>query len=115
MIRKLSKRITILAVLITLLFVFFFTGCTQQETNVGKNTVSIESFSFKPNSLTISTGITVTWINNDNVDHTVTAEGIFDSGVLDKGETFEYTFNESGTYNYTCTIHPSMSGTIIVQ
>jgi plastocyanin len=105
------KKVTILGLSI-LIGLVSISGCTQQDTD---NTISIESLSYNPNSLTITIGETVKWINNDNVDHTVTADGLFDSGTLSNGETFEYTFNEAGTYEYTCTIHPNMQATITVE
>jgi plastocyanin len=61
-------------------------------------------------------GTTVTWTNNDSVTHTVTADaGAFDSGALSPGHTYSFTFRTSGTYSYHCSIHRSMTATIIVQ
>jgi plastocyanin len=115
--KKLNKiKINVLILVSTVAPILFLSGCTQQQTNHGVNTISMENFAFNPSTLTVSNGTTVTWINNDNVDHTVTAEGgLFDSGTLTKGENFTYTFTEPGTYSYSCSIHPSMKGTIIVQ
>ena len=78
---------------------------------------------FEPASTTVSTGDTITWINDDTTLHTVTSgapEGgdsgmVFDSSYLAAGKTFEYTFNNVGTYDYYCTLHPHMTGTIIVN
>jgi plastocyanin len=89
---------------------------TTSITQKSQTTISIEGFSFKPNSLTIKKGQVVIWTNNDSVNHTVTAkDGSFTSPALKKGETFSYTFNTPGTFNYSCSIHPSMSGTVIVE
>lgn len=110
---KNQKEVMSFSILFIVTAVLIFTGCTQQTGN--KNTVSIDNLSYNPSSLTITVGETVTWTNNDNVDHTVTSEGVFDSGLLSSGDTFEYTFDEPGTYDYTCTIHPSMQATIIVE
>lgn len=78
--------------------------------------ISIEDFAFKKSSLTVGKGWTVRWTNKDSVVHTVTSDdGDFDSGSMSEGETFQYTFNEEGTYNYHCTPHPNMKGTIIVK
>jgi plastocyanin len=61
-------------------------------------------------------GTTVTWTNDDGVNHTVTSDqGAFDSGPLATGQTFSQTFNQAGTFTYHCTIHPSMQGTVVVQ
>lgn len=75
--------------------------------------VKIKNFAFVPASITIPRGTTVTWTQEDSVPHTVTGTG-FDSGSLSQGETFSYTFNERGTFNYACSIHSGMSGTITV-
>ncbi len=78
--------------------------------------VAIQGFSFDPATVTIDAGDCVTWTNKDSVTHTVTSdEGVFDSGNLSKGGTFEFTFVEPGTYNYHCEIHPSMTGTVVVE
>jgi len=111
-----TTKINILILISAIIPVFLLSGCTQQQNNPGVNMVSIENLAFNPNTLTVSTGTTVTWINNDNVDHTVNSEsGLFNSGTLTKGKNYTYTFTEPGTYNYICSLHPSMRGTIKVQ
>lgn len=78
--------------------------------------VEISNFKFVPNTITISPGTTVTWTNMDSAPHTVTTrETLFDSGRMSTGDTFSYTFEQSGTYEYYCTIHPYMVATIIVE
>lgn len=78
--------------------------------------VSIKNFAFAPASLTISVGTSVEWINKDSIAHTATGDGgTFDSGSLDQGGHFTFTFTKPGTYNYGCSIHPNMRATIIVQ
>jgi plastocyanin len=80
------------------------------------NAVTIASFAFGPASLTVKVGTTVTWTNNDSVTHTVTADaGAFASGPLAPGQSFQFTFRKAGTYTYHCSIHPTMTATIIVQ
>jgi plastocyanin len=78
--------------------------------------VVIKGFAFAPNSITVKAGTTVTWTNEDSVTHTVTSDtGLFDSGGLNKGGTFSYTFTTEGSYPYHCTPHASsMAGTVIV-
>jgi len=77
--------------------------------------VTIADFAYSPSSLTIPVGTAVTWKNNDTASHTVTdSNGAFDSGNLDQGKTFTFTFTKAGTYNYGCSYHPSMHGTIVV-
>jgi plastocyanin len=78
--------------------------------------VKIDNFVFGPQTLTVSVGTTVTWTNSDDIPHTsVSTEGVFKSKVLDTDERFSYTFTKAGTYPYYCTIHPKMTGKIVVQ
>jgi plastocyanin len=75
--------------------------------------VSMKDFAFSPATITVPAGATVRWKNDDSVAHTVTAKG-FDSGNLDSGRSFTYTFTKSGSYPYVCTYHPGMAGTVVV-
>jgi plastocyanin len=60
-------------------------------------------------------GETVTWINDDSGRHTVTSkDGVFDSGMMGKGQSFSFTFDKAGEYSYHCEPHPSMVGTVVV-
>ena len=80
-------------------------------------TVSIISFSFVPATITVKKGDKVTFMNNDTAPHTATAAGKFDTGVLQKGQSYllDTAALAAGTYSYLCTLHPSMRGTLIVQ
>jgi amicyanin len=87
-----------------------------QEDSNGKYRVTIDNFSFMPTSLTVSAGTTVTWVNRDDVPHTVVStEKKFKSPVLDTDEQFSYKFTEPGTYEYFCSVHPKMTGKVVVQ
>ena len=87
---------------------------TPQPTIKGKIVeVSIQGFAFNPASVTISTGDTVRWTNQDSATHTVKGSS-FESGSLAQGDTYEFTFTEPGVYDYACSIHPSMKGTVTV-
>lgn len=78
--------------------------------------VKIDNFVFGPQTLTVPVGTTVVWTNSDDIPHTsVSTEGLFKSKVLDTDEKFSYTFTKAGTYPYYCTIHPKMTGKIVVQ
>jgi len=78
--------------------------------------VKIDNFSFGPQTLTVQVGATVTWTNRDDIPHTaVSTDGVFKSKVMDTDEKFSYTFTKPGTYPYYCTIHPKMTGKVVVQ
>jgi plastocyanin len=78
--------------------------------------VKIDNFVFGPQTITVPVGSTVTWTNKDDIPHTsVSTEGVFKSKVLDTDEKFSYTFTKPGTYPYYCTIHPKMTGKVVVQ
>ena len=78
--------------------------------------VKIDNFSFGPATLTVSAGTTATWTNRDDIPHTVVSyDKVFKSKVLDTDEKFSYTFNKPGTYPYFCSVHPKMTGKVIVQ
>ena len=79
-------------------------------------TVSIKNFAFNPPNTTVTPGTTVTWVNNDQTPHTATANnGAFDSGTLQPGQSYSFTFNKPGTYAYHCNIHPDMTATVTVS
>jgi plastocyanin len=82
---------------------------------VGATSVDIKDFQFNPSKVTIKVGGTVTWTNSGPSTHTVTGDGGIDSGDLSKGKSYSKTFDTAGTFNYHCSIHPSMTGQVIVQ
>jgi plastocyanin len=78
--------------------------------------VKIDNFSFGPQTLTVSAGTTVVWTNSDDIPHTVVStDGVFKSKVRDTDEKFSYTFTKAGTYPYFCSVHPKMTGKVVVQ
>ena len=80
--------------------------------------VEIRDFAFAPGTLTVAAGTSVTWVNQDDEPHTVTSVGeprLFKSPGLDGGDSFTMKFDKPGTYQYICTIHPHMHGTIVVK
>ncbi len=113
-----------------LAFVVLAAGCTQpaapgggQQANgtVLQNataptvaSVMVTGFSFQPGSIMVAKGGSVTWTNQDPVPHTITGAD-FDSGNLDRGKSYSHVFDKAGTYEYHCTIHTSMKGTVVVQ
>jgi plastocyanin len=78
--------------------------------------LKIDNFVFSPNAVTVPAGTTVRWTNHDDIPHNVVADDkSFKSKVLDTDETFSYTFSKPGTYTYFCSIHPKMTGKVVVQ
>jgi plastocyanin len=88
------------------------TGTAQEGTTI----IVAKSFMFAPAALTVKAGSTVTWTNHDQEPHTVASDsGLFRSNALDTNDSYSFRFDQPGTYHYTCSIHPQMVGTIIVQ
>jgi len=81
--------------------------------------VTIQDFAFSPKTITVKVGDTVTWTNQDSVQHDVTADDPSDfapsGSLLSKGQSYSFKFNKAGTYSYHCTPHPYMKGTVIVE
>lgn len=78
--------------------------------------VQIANFTFRPQVLTVKPGTTVTWTNADDIPHTVVSkDGVFKSKVLDSGDKFSFTFAKAGQFGYFCSLHPHMTGTIVVK
>ena len=91
------------------------TSATNSPSAVGGDAVSIDNFAFAPATLTVRAGSTVTWTNRDEEPHTVAAtDGSFHSPGMGTGATFSHTFPTAGKFDYVCSIHPSMHGTVVV-
>ena len=118
------------AVLIAVASLMIFVGTTSQastqhQTDSGKRVaaetespaqVVIDNFVYSPAPLTVKVGTQVTWINHDDIPHTVdSTQGKFKSAALDTDDKFEFQFKEAGEYPFYCRIHPKMTGKIIVQ
>jgi amicyanin len=91
-------------------------AATQPE--AAEQKVQIDNFSYTPASITVSVGTKVTWINRDDVPHTVTSTTkprTLKSPALDTDEKYSYVFDTPGTYTYFCTVHPHMTGKVIVK
>ena len=87
-----------------------------EQTQASSAEVKIDNFSFGPTTLTVAVGTTVTWTNRDDIPHTVVSDDkVFKSKVLDTDEKFFFTFTKPGTYPYFCSIHPKMTGKVVVQ
>ena len=77
--------------------------------------VKIGNFTFGPQELRVKAGTTVTWTNEDDMPHTVVSPNNFRSKVLDSDGTFSFTFTTPGAFKYFCSLHPHMTGTIVVE
>ena len=78
--------------------------------------VKISNFTFDPPQMTVKAGTKVTWSNDDDIPHTVTSTTLaFKSAALDTDDKFSFTFTTPGTYKYFCSLHPHMTGTIVVE
>ena len=78
--------------------------------------VMIDNFTFNPQQITVKAGDTVTWVNHDDIPHTVTSKTfIFKSKAMDTDEKFSFTFATVGSFPYFCSLHPHMTGTIVVE
>jgi plastocyanin len=78
--------------------------------------VKIDNFVFGPQAIRVPVGTTVTWTNSHDIPHTaVSTDGVFKSKVMDTDEKFSYTFTKAGTYSYYCSVHPKMTGQVVVK
>ncbi|SAK91354.1 blue (type1) copper domain-containing protein [Caballeronia fortuita] len=88
----------------------------QQVAATNAPTISIDNFAFNQATITVPAGTKVTWVNHDDMLHTVADEGkSFKSDPLDSGDSFSHVFDKPGTYKYFCSLHPHMTGTVVVQ
>ena len=109
-------------------------GDTTAAADPPRTEVTIEGIAFDPDELTVEVGDTVTWVNKDEVDHTVTSgepgeqgipgveegtkpklDGLFDEPLKREGSEFSFTFEESGTFVYFCRIHAAMEAVVTVE
>ena len=91
------------------------TGASASVTAGQANMINIDNFSFGPATATVPAGTTVTWTNHDDIPHNViSTEKAFASPVLDTDQKFSFTFEKAGTYPYYCSIHPKMTGKVVV-
>jgi plastocyanin len=87
-----------------------------QQASAATVEVKIDNFSFAPATISVSAGTTITWTNRDDIPHTVVSDDkVFKSKVLDTDEKFSYTFSKIGTYPYFCSVHPKMTGKVVVE
>ena len=100
----------------TLLLFAASPGSSAKAPQPASAEVKVDNFSFGPATLTVAVGTTVIWTNRDDIPHTiVSTDKVFKSKVLDTDERFSFTFSKAGTYPYFCSIHPKMTGSVVVQ
>jgi plastocyanin len=89
---------------------------TASVARAAESVVKIDNFTFSPQRLVVKAGTTVTWTNADDIPHTVAASGKeFRSKALDTDDKFSFMFMKPGSYTYFCSLHPHMTGTIVVE
>jgi hemoglobin len=97
----------------------FFAGASgalpQAPSDQPADQPTIDSYLYLPGTIRIKVGTEVTWHNNDQVPHTITANDGSFSGLVQQGTTFQHTFDTAGTIEYFCAIHPAMMGQVIVE
>ena len=100
-----------------LIVMLVFSSITFAAGKSAEKKISIDNFSFAEMSVTVPVGTRVTWVNHDDIPHTVVSEDMitFRSKPMDTDETFSFTFDKAGTYKYFCSIHPKMTAQIVVQ
>jgi len=86
----------------------------NQQSSTTESKITIKNFVFDPSTLTIKKGTTVIWTNEDSIPHKIKSD-TFNSEIINKGESFQFKFNNKGTYDYICGIHQYMKGEIIVE
>lgn len=105
--------------LVAVLAVVLVSGCTgtkkTEENMPAPDEIIIKDFKFVPAEIVVSKGTTITWRNQDSAPHTATSAGNFDSGRLGTGDEWNYKFENAGTFEYICTLHPYMKGKVIVE
>lgn len=118
-IRK-NKRAILLTALVVLNFCLAAFGNDMTNITGGgntKNKIEIKDFMFSPQTITVKSGETITWINRDEEPHTIVSVGkkFPKSSALDTDQEFSITVSAPGTYEYFCSVHPKMTGTIVVE
>jgi plastocyanin len=121
----LSKSLLLISLGVVLAVLSISNSCTKSSTDPtggggsnqpGANEVWLQNRAFTPASITVAVGTTVKWTNKDSYTHNVTSStAVFNSGSMGNGAIFTFQFTAAGTYPYTCTLHPGMAGTVIVQ
>ncbi len=91
-------------------------GAESPNRGTSKVAVEIENFSFGSGTVRVPVGTTVEWTNRDDIPHTVVStDGLFKSDALDTDDSFSHRFDRAGVYDYFCSLHPKMTGKVVVK
>jgi plastocyanin len=117
---KKNVRIAVVIMPVMIALLMLFAGPSRvtatDQPSAANVAVKIDNFVFGPQAITVPVGTTVTWTNSDDIPHTaVSTDGVFKSKVMDTDEKFSYTFTKAGTYSYYCSVHPKMTGQVVVK
>ena len=117
---KKNVRIASVVMPVMIAMLLLFAGSPSVKANDQPSTanvaVKIDNFVFGPQAITVPVGTTVTWTNSDDIPHTaVSTDGVFKSKAMDTDGKFSYTFAKAGTYSYYCSVHPKMTGQVVVK
>jgi len=101
----------------TMLAAVVLPGWAQNATQASAGAISIDNFTFTPQTLTVKAGTTVTWTNKDDIPHGIASQNnaFARSKALDTDDSYSFTFTAPGAYQYFCYVHPHMTGTIVVE
>ena len=117
---KQNVRIASVVMPVMIAMLLLFAGSSRvaasDQPSAANVAVKIDNFVFGPQAITVPVGTTVTWTNSEDIPHTaVSTDGVFKSKVMDTDEKFSYTFTKVGTYSYYCSVHPKMTGQVVVK
>jgi len=116
--RKTFLVVSLIALPLALAYVLILrpTQAKSEDKKASSAEVTMDNFSFGPDTLTVPVNSTVTWVNKDDVPHVIASnDGLFKSKALDTDDRFTYMFSKAGTYPYYCSVHPKMVGKIVVH
>jgi plastocyanin len=116
--RSIALRAAVIAALLTFGAAADPAATTQSAGNAHSANIVIGNFTFEPSTLTVPAGTVLTWLNEDDAPHTVIgtdAESPIKSLPLDTGDRYSVTLTKPGTYRYFCSLHPHMTGTVVVE
>jgi len=117
---KTNVRIASVVMPVMIAVLLLFVGSSRvrasDQPSTANAAIKIDNFVFGPQAITVPVGTTITWTNSDDIPHTaVSTDGVFKSKVMDTDEKFSYTFTKAGTYSYYCSVHPKMTGQVVVK